>query len=229
MSLVFLPPFSRRNRIAGAMIVHRGAFFCDSRFLTFGRYSPTGATMLNAYLALRLFANLRRRRPAHRLQILGGLLQFHRASVAAEVVILERGRLLRRQPAHDVRLGELFRVSRAPIGIWHHDQMVGGSAAGGNGAKYRGHTAGRCGPVRNVDTIQGMTKRTAAKIQAFRVKEPQPIVHARAQVYKVSTTIPAKELVEWLGTDGDVLMVRVTWKREAYLIWKDDWESAADA
>ena len=73
-----------------------------------------------------------------------------------------------------------------------------------------------------------MTKRTAAKIQAFRVKE-RPIVHPRAQVYKASTTIPAKELVEWLGTDGDVLMVRVTWKREAYLIWKDDWESAADA
>jgi hypothetical protein len=74
-----------------------------------------------------------------------------------------------------------------------------------------------------------MTKRTAAKIQAFRVKGRQPIVEARAQVYRESTTIPAKELVEWLGTDGDALMVRVTWKREAYLIWKDDWEAAAEA
>ena len=74
-----------------------------------------------------------------------------------------------------------------------------------------------------------MTKRTAAKIQAFKVKEPQPIVHARAQVYRASTTIPAKEVIEWLGTDGDALMVRVTWKREAYLIWKDDWDAALEA
>jgi hypothetical protein len=74
-----------------------------------------------------------------------------------------------------------------------------------------------------------MTRQTATKIQAFRVKGRQPIVGARAQVYKASTTIPAKELMEWLGTDGDALMVRVTWKREPYLIWKDDWEAAREA
>jgi hypothetical protein len=73
-----------------------------------------------------------------------------------------------------------------------------------------------------------MTKRTAARIQAFRVKGRQPIVDARAQVYRESTTIPAKELVEWLGTDGDPLMVRVTWKREAYLIWLDNWDAASE-
>jgi hypothetical protein len=74
-----------------------------------------------------------------------------------------------------------------------------------------------------------MTKRTAAKIQAFRIKAAAARVDARAQVYRESTTIPAKEVVEWLGTDGDPLMVRVTWKRAAYLIWKDDWEAAPEA
>jgi len=44
-----------------------------------------------------------------------------------------------------------------------------------------------------------MTKRTDTKIQAFKVKGRQPNVDARAQVYKASTKIPAKELVEWLG------------------------------
>ena len=71
-----------------------------------------------------------------------------------------------------------------------------------------------------------MTKRTARKIQAFRVRDRQPIVDGRAPAYKASTTIPAREVVDWLGDDGDVLMVRVKWKREAYLIWKDDWEAA---
>ena len=73
-----------------------------------------------------------------------------------------------------------------------------------------------------------MTKRTASKIQAFKVRGRQPILDARAQVYKASTTIPAKELLGWLGTDGDLLMVRITWKREPYLIWKDDWETAKE-
>jgi hypothetical protein len=63
-----------------------------------------------------------------------------------------------------------------------------------------------------------MTKRTAARIQAFRVKGRQPIVDARAQVYRESTTIPAK----------NPLMVRVTWKREAYLIWLDNWDAASE-
>ena len=72
-----------------------------------------------------------------------------------------------------------------------------------------------------------MTKRTATRIQAFKVKGPQR-PEARAQVYKASTRIPARELLEWLGTDGDVLMVRVLWKREPYLIWKDDWEVAPE-
>ena len=74
-----------------------------------------------------------------------------------------------------------------------------------------------------------MTKRTATKIQAFKVKGRQPNVEARAQVYKASTTIPAKELVEWFGTDGDALMVRVSWRQEPYLIWKDDWDAAPEA
>ena len=73
-----------------------------------------------------------------------------------------------------------------------------------------------------------MTKRTATKIQAFRVRGRQPIVEARAKVYKASTTIPARERLEWIGTDGDALMVRVTWKREPYLIWKDDWDAAQE-
>jgi hypothetical protein len=73
-----------------------------------------------------------------------------------------------------------------------------------------------------------MTKRTARKIQAFKIRERQPIVNGRVPVYKASTTIPAKELVDWIGEDGDVLMVRVTWKRESYLIWKDDWEAASE-
>ena len=73
-----------------------------------------------------------------------------------------------------------------------------------------------------------MTKRTAAKIQAFRVKDRQPRAEERARVYNASTAIPARELVEWIGSDGDALMVRVTWKRELYLIWKDDWDAALE-
>jgi hypothetical protein len=73
-----------------------------------------------------------------------------------------------------------------------------------------------------------MTKRTARKIQAFRVRDRQPIVNGRVPVYKASTTIRAGELVDWVGEDGDVLMVRVAWRRESYLIWKDDWEAAAE-
>ena len=30
-------------------------------------------------------------------------------------------------------------------------------------------------------------------------------------------------------TDGDALMVRVTWRQEPYLIWKDDWDAAPEA
>ena len=73
-----------------------------------------------------------------------------------------------------------------------------------------------------------MTRQTIRKIQAFKVRDNHPVVNGRVTVYKASTTIPVKELVDWVGEDGDPLMVRVAWKRESYLIWKDDWEAASE-
>jgi hypothetical protein len=73
-----------------------------------------------------------------------------------------------------------------------------------------------------------MTRRTARKIQAFKVRTHQPEVEGRAPTYRASTVIPARELVEWVGDDGDILMARVQWKRELYLIWKDDWQACEE-